>query len=98
MEIQLLKTLFPDLADELEKLLLDDGLQDLAEQIHNLSVYDRCRCGDNFCSTFYTLPRTGGAWGPKHENIELPAKSGMIILDVVDGKIAAVEILYRDDF
>jgi hypothetical protein len=62
-----------------------------------LRIVDRCRCGDDFCASFYTQPKPKGAYGPGYRNIALTPAKGMLILDVVDGVIANVEVLYRND-
>jgi len=69
----------------------------LAEQVPNLQILSRCHCGDDFCATFYTKPKPAGSYGAGHSCLQLEPDNGMIILDVVDGKIACVEVLYRDD-
>ncbi len=96
-KIPLLREALPDFSIELKQLLVRAGRRGLAEQIEELSVFDRCRCGDSFCGTFYTAPKPNGSYGPKHENVNLDAEKGMIILDVVDGDIQCVEVLYRDE-
>ena len=93
---RLLVDLFPELSAELEQLLLEQGESELARQISTLPVVDRCRCGDDFCGMFYVLPKPPGGYGPGHRNVSLGPKQGMLILDVVAHKIAAVEVLYRD--
>ncbi len=93
---KLLVELFPELAAELERLLLQQGESELARQVSNLPVIDRCRCGDDFCGMFYVLPKPKGAYGPSHRNVSLEPKQGTLILDVVAERIAAVEVLYRD--
>lgn len=60
-----------------------------------MRILERCRCGDDFCATFYTLPKPVGAYGPSHQNVTLTPEEGMLILDVVDGEIACVEVLDR---
>jgi hypothetical protein len=87
----------PDLASELETLLTQEAEPNLASQVQKLRIIDRCRCGDNFCATFYTVPKPAGAWGPGHRTIELGCKTGMLILDVVNDRITCVEVLDRDD-
>jgi hypothetical protein len=89
--------MLPVLSTELQQLLAGQGEPELAAQVPRLAVIDRCRCGDDFCGTFYVLPKPMGAYGPGHRNVELIPKDGMIILDVVADKIAKVEILYRDE-
>jgi hypothetical protein len=93
----LVKDVFPLLSEELVQLLRDAGEADLASQVSGLSIVDRCRCGDDFCGSFYTQPKPKGAYGPGHRNIGLPPAKGMLILDIVDGVIANVEVLYRND-
>ena len=93
----LLTEILPPLAPELEQLLKDQGEVELAAQVSQLAIVDRCRCGDDFCSSFYTQPKPEGTYGPGHRCIDLDAAEGMLVLDVVAGKIAHVEVLNRDD-
>ena len=85
------------LARELELLLKKQGEFELASQVRQLRIVDRCRCGDDFCSSFYTQPKPEGSYGPGHRSMDLDAAEGMVILDVVAGTIAHVEVLYRED-
>jgi len=78
---------FPELAAELQQLHAELGESALAEQVPELSVVERCRCSDDFCGMFYVLPEPDGAYGAEHRNV----------LDVLADKIAAVEVLYRDE-
>ena len=87
----------PELAAELINLLEADGAHDLASQVQDLPLVDRCRCGDSFCASFFTAPLPRGAWGPGHENVPLDPEHGWFILDLVDRKIVCIEILYRDE-
>lgn len=89
--------ILPQFARELEQLLQRQGKFDLAAQVSTLAVVDRCRCGDNFCSSFYTQPKPEGHYGPDHDCFDLDAETGIVILDVVSGVIAHVEVLNRDD-
>jgi hypothetical protein len=93
--MMLTKTL-PVLAAELEELLTKEGRADLAVQVSSLKIVDRCRCEDDFCSSFYTQPKPEGSYGPNLQTMELDSGTGMLILDVVDGKIMFVEVLYND--
>ena len=92
-----LVNVFPELSAELHQLLIERGESELTSQVQELKVVERCRCGDDFCGMFYVLPKPGGAYGPGHRNVALTPKEGMLILDVVSNKIAAVEVLYRDE-
>ncbi len=89
--------MFPALSTELQQLLAGEGKPELAAQVPGLAVIDRCRCGDDFCGMFYVLPKPDGAYGPGHRNVALTPNEGMLILDVVANRIAAVEVLYRDE-
>ena len=82
---------------ELESLLARQGRSDLGEQLARLQVIDRCRCGDQNCSHFYTAPKPVGSYGAGHENLMLPAERGLVVLDLVNGAIVAIEVLDRPD-
>jgi hypothetical protein len=92
-----LSEILPALSVELEQLLKNQGEAELAAQVSQLTVMDRCRCGDDFCSSFYTQPKPEGHYGPSHRCIDLDAAEGMLLVDVVVGKIAHVEVLNRAD-
>lgn len=98
VERPLLAEVFPELAAELQQRLSATGEPALAESVPRLRVVDRCRCGDDFCATLYTASRPKGAYGPSHRNIDLAPDHGMIILDVVEERIACIEVLFRDVF
>jgi hypothetical protein len=87
----------PKLAHELENLLAEQGESELAAQIRDLSIFDRCRCGDDFCATFYTQPKPEGSYGSNHRCVELTPIKGMLILDIVDDRIMKVEVLFKDE-
>jgi hypothetical protein len=89
--------LLPELASELQGLLLKEGERELVAQVPDLQIVERCRCGDDFCATFYSQPKPKGGWEPTCRTIPLSPREGMLILDVVNGTIACVEVLYRDD-
>jgi hypothetical protein len=91
----LLADTLPSLASELQQLLTEKGEPELAAQVPGLMILDRCRCGDDFCATFYTRPKPQGSFGPGHRNVALTPEKGMLILDVVAGEIACVEVLDR---
>jgi hypothetical protein len=93
----LLRDALPQFAVELSALLLQDGRVELANQVALLRLVDRCRCGDSFCATIYTAPPPEGAWGPGHESMSVEPADGVLVLDLVHGKISCIEVLYRDD-
>lgn len=86
----------PAFAAELVESLHHQGRADLASQIATLPLVDRCRCGDDFCATFYTAAKPGGAYGKGHRNLVVDAR-GMIILDLVNNQIRCIEVLFRPD-
>jgi hypothetical protein len=84
----LLADVLPEFAAELQQLLTEKGEPELAAQVPGLMIFDRCRCGDDICcGTFYTQPKPEGGYGPGHWNVGLTPDEGMLILDVVTGKI-----------
>ena len=93
----LLRESLPEFSTELERLLFQRGHRSLAEQIATVAIVERCRGGDDFCGTFYTAPKPKASYGPGYENIVLEPDNGMIILDVVNGRIECVEVLYREE-
>ena|ERR1700722_4559 len=50
---KLLADMFPALSTELKELLANIREAGLAAQLPGLAIIDRCRCGDDFCGTFY---------------------------------------------
>ena len=94
--IQLQEAL-PEFARELYELLQSSKEQNLVTQLPELRIRRRCSCEDDFCATFYTQFEPVERPFPDHHCIVLEPTEGMIILDVVAGQIAEVEVLYRDD-
>jgi len=95
----LLVHVLPEFAAELERLLAAAERPDLAAQVQTLRVTGGDRCGDDFCQSFYTDAPPGGDWQSEgqHETVPLDPDSGMVILDVIGGRIRFVEVLHRDD-
>lgn len=87
----------PEFAAELENLLSEEGKPELASQIQQLMILERCRCQDDFCSTFYVRPKPQGSYGSDHYTVVLSPNDGMVNVDVTEGKVACVEVLYRND-
>ena len=89
-----LREIEPDLVIEIHTLLLQEGYPALAAQVAELKIYDRCRCADGFCGTFYTSPRPWPTRGTDDFTIGL---SSTLSADVIDAKIVAIEVLNRED-
>jgi hypothetical protein len=87
----------PELSRELTELLVGVREPGLAAQIGDLEIVARCSCGDDFCASFYTASKPFGRYGANHWNLALEPASGLILLDLIDGRIVYVELLYRDD-
>ncbi len=97
MSHSLLTQKWPILADELTRALLSEGdTEYLADQVPSLEVVAPCGCDDDFCQSFFTAEQPTESWGPSLKNICLaPSWPGYLILDVVDGRIVYVEVLFR---
>jgi len=88
----------PAFTAELQQLLVKQGEPELAAQVPSLRILERCDCGDDFCATFYTRPKPNGSFGPGHRNVRLfPDEGSLLVLDIVDGEIACIELLDRSD-
>jgi hypothetical protein len=82
---------------ELQRLLTKEGEPALASEAVQLRIVARCRCGEDFCSTFYTVLRPIGTFGHGHRTIALAPEIGYLNVDVVGSDIVQIEVLYRDD-
>ncbi len=92
-----LREALPEFAQELESLLLASKEPELATQIPETQIVRRCDCEDDFCATFYTNFEPSDRPYKDAHCLELDPKEGMIILDVVSGRLACVEVLFRVD-
>jgi hypothetical protein len=95
MTAPLLHDVAPELEAELTELLVKAGELTLAEQVKDIAIFDRCRCGDSFCSTFYTVPERTTPFPKGFRTLAL--RLGVLHLDVLGSTILQVEVLYRDD-
>jgi hypothetical protein len=87
----LLPELFPELAKEIFHDLRRLKRHDLAAQVMDLRVVDRCRCGETVCGTFYTqganLRKRIGTHGT-----DIMLECGANVTEV-DGTIVEIETL-----
>lgn len=91
----LLHDVAPELEAELIELLVEAGEFALAEGVKDLAIYDRCRCDDSFCSSFYTAAERTTPFPKGFRTLAL--RLGGLHLDVFGSTILQVEVLYRDD-
>jgi hypothetical protein len=89
--------LFPAFSLELQSLAVAAGRSDLAPQVPSLPIVGRCTCGEDSCAQFYTAPPPGGSYGPRHTSLMLPSAEGLIVLDLLEDQIVAIEVLDRPD-
>lgn len=95
MTAPLLDDIAPELEVELIDLLTEAGESILAAKVKNLAIHDLCRCGDSFCSSFYTVAERTTPWPTGFRTLAL--RPGGLHLDVLDSTILYVEVLFRDD-
>jgi hypothetical protein len=82
----------PEFAAETRRMLLrcDEGA--LADQVDDLWIYDRCRCGTEDCATVHTAAET--APGPGRRGVGGGFEDiGYVLIDVDDDRIVCIEIL-----
>ena len=94
----LVSSFLPQLAERIETALRAQGEAQVADQVATLRITGVCQCGQPFCGSFPTLNRPLKRWFMRGRQIELrDGGPGEIVLDVVRGEIAYVEVLYLDD-
>ena len=92
----LVRDAFPDLIGELTTLLEDEGEHELAICVQDVRLVAMCDCGDDFCQSIHTaVHQKGKPYGEGHRCVPLLPSKGMLVLDVVRGRIMYIEILNR---
>jgi hypothetical protein len=82
----------------MEAALRAQGEERLADQVAGLRITAVCPCEQPFCGSFHTLSRPMKRWFIRGRQVELAdGGPGEIVIDVVRGEIAYVEVLYLDD-
>ncbi|MEV5460321.1 hypothetical protein AB0L17_18855 [Streptomyces cellulosae] len=95
-EQSLVRDVFPDLVAELATLLADEGERELAVCVRDVRLVALCDCGDDFCQSIHTeAHQKGTPYGEGHRCVPLSPSEGMLILDVVYGRIMCIEVLNR---
>jgi hypothetical protein len=95
MTALLLRQVAPELEAEVTKLLVEAGEDVLAERVKDLAIFERCRCGEYFCASFYTTAERVRPFPPGFRTLAL--LPGELHLDVLGATILQVEVLFRDD-
>jgi hypothetical protein len=99
-ERPLIGELLAEFSSQLAAALWEADEADLAATLGDTTIWGRCGCGDDFCSSFYTGPTPAGTWqqeGFEYRNVSPSMPTGIVNLDVVDGVIRYVEVLYLSD-
>ncbi|MBM9505456.1 hypothetical protein [Actinacidiphila acididurans] len=92
----LVRDVFPDLIDELVSLLEVEGENELAICVRDVRLVAMCDCGDDFCQSIHTAVHPEGQpYGEGHRCVPLLPSKGMLVLDVVYGRIMYIEVLHR---
>jgi hypothetical protein len=89
--------ILPAFTEEVVQALIADGEAGLAAQLPALGMHSYCPCKQGNCATFYAVPPPEESWGDGHRNVWVFVTRGMVVLDVVNDVIVAVEILDRPD-
>ena len=88
----------PALAERIEKALRAQGEAPLADQVADLRVTRVCECGEPYCGSFWTSSLPMKKWLIRGREVELAdGGEGSVVLDVVRGQIAYVEVLHLDE-
>jgi len=73
---------------DLERLLLEAGRPDLAEQLTTLEIRGPCECSVEGCESFYTQAPMK-RWFRRGRQVPV----GDYVVDTIDGEIVFVEVL-----
>ena len=97
-ERPLVRAVLPGLAGRMEAALRAQGEERLADQVPELRITAVCKCDQPFCGSFHTLSRPMKRWFIRGRQVELAdGGPGDVVIDVVRGEIAYVEVLFLDD-
>ena len=97
-EAPLVGSVLPGFAARLEAALRAQGEDRLADQVPGLRITAACPCEQPFCGSFHTLSRPMKRWFIRGRQVGLAdGGPGEVVIDVVRGEIAYVEVLYLDE-
>ena len=87
----------PEFAAETRRMLVRCDEAALADQVDELWIYDRCRCGMEECATVYTAAET--VPGPGQRGVGGGFEdTGYVLIDVADDRIVCIETLFYPEF
>jgi len=93
-----LSAALPEFAAATRRTLIQCGEAELAKQVDELLVYDRCRCGGEECATVYVStgeePTSTGRGIGGH----LPDAKGYVLIDIRNERIICIEMLEYPEF
>ena len=97
-EPPLVRDVLPAFAERMEAALRAQGDPRLADQVPGLRITAVCPCELPVCGSFHTLNRPFKRWFIRGRQVELAdGGPGVVVVDVVRGEIAYVEVLDLDD-
>jgi hypothetical protein len=87
----------PEFAAETRRMLLRCNEAALADQVDELWIYDRCRCGMEECATVYTAAETVPGKGQRGAGGGFE-DTGYVLIDVSNERIVSIETLWYPEF
>jgi hypothetical protein len=93
-----LSTALPEFAAETRRTLIECDEAELAKQVDELWIYDRCRCGGEECATVYTSTGEEPTSTSRRTGGHLPDAKGYVIIDVRNERIICIEMLEYPEF
>ena len=87
----------PEFAAETRRMLLRCDEAALADQVDELWIYDRCRCGTEDCATVYTAAGTVPGKGQRGAGGGFE-DTGYVLIDVSNEHIVCIETLFYPEF
>lgn len=93
-----LSAALPEFAAETRRTLIKCGEAALANQVDDLWIFDRCRCGMEECATVYTSADDEQRTRYRGTGGYLPDAQGYVLIDVSNERIICIEMLGYPEF
>jgi hypothetical protein len=87
----------PEFAAETRRMLVRCDETALADQVDELWIYDRCRCGMKECATVHTTAETINQPGWRGVGGRF-TDTGFVLIDVISERIVGIETLWYPEF